>query len=165
MIVSVDTPTSSTVDFGVRKSELNPGSHLTAVGTKPPHPPGNLRRTLWIQEGCSKAAAPGDHHQHSSPSALTFPSQLGPCPLPGLWLHKAVTGRSASQKYGKVNTEYHVQYHSYLLPSSPNESCSCLGLLFSLWPGDTVKLTAPPQHHSYILASFIKGTNCKTMKP
>lgn len=38
MIVSVNTPTKSTeddiMDFGVRRSELNPGSHLTAVGTQ-----------------------------------------------------------------------------------------------------------------------------------
>lgn len=58
MIVSVDTPTSSlrddSMDCGVRRSELNPGSHLTAVGTKPPRPPGDLRMTLGIQGGASR---------------------------------------------------------------------------------------------------------------
>ena len=53
MILSVDPPTNSREDdntgCGVRRSALNPGSHLTAVDPSF-HVPRNLTGRLWLQE-------------------------------------------------------------------------------------------------------------------
>ena len=84
-IISVDTPTSSiedNVDFGLRRSELNPGSHLTAVGPSFSVPIRNLVMP-WLQ-GHVKCVAQRGPPQRHCPTFSTSPTELCLAVLPEL---------------------------------------------------------------------------------
>ena len=85
-MISVDTPTNSredNLDFGLRRSELNPGSHLTAVGPIFSVPIRNLVMPC-LQEGHVKYAARGGLPQHHCPTFSTSPTELCLAVLPEL---------------------------------------------------------------------------------